>query len=186
MAQAIRTLFAKIDHGSAKSVQQVIDRWGPGILLADHDAVMPGMSLWSVALESSRDSEQKFRLLLLHAPGYLPPQSTLVAWLNIAIKRSWTALLGDIFKRMNDMTPPPMSLEHMIIWMRSNPKLTDSLIKYCKRSREINESVGAYLYKAQLAEPNLDYLVQGNLTLTPDFDRLAKKAAERFSAQATH
>ncbi len=183
-AQAIRTLFAKIDHGSAKSVQQVIDRWGPGILSADHDAVIPGMALWSLALGSARDPDQKMLLLIAHAPDDFLQKSVLEAYLKISIEHSWISLLGGLFKRMADMTPLPMSLEHMVIWMRSNPTLRDALLKHCKRSREINESVGTYLHKAQQAEPNLNSLIKSNFALPPDFERLAKKAAERYIASA--
>ena len=182
--QAIRTLLAKIDHGSAKSVQQVIDRWGPGILSADHGAVIPGMSLWSLAIRSKRDSEQKVLLLIAHTPGRLSQKSMLEAWLKIAAERSWTSVLGGLFKRMADTPPLPLSLEDVVIWMRQNAKQTDELMKLCRKSRDLSESVGDYLHQAHLAEPTPGHLAQRNFFLPHFFDGLAKKAAERARKRA--
>lgn len=181
-AQAIRTLFAKIDHGSARSVQQVIDRWGPGVLSADHNAVIPNMPLWSIALESSRDSEQKMCLLIRHMPDHFLHKDLLGELLTIATKHSWISVVSETFKRMTDMTPPPMSFEQLVIWMRSNQKQKDELIKFCRRNKDVNHHVGAYLHKAQRATPDQNYLALSNFSLPPFFDELARKAAERASA----
>lgn len=178
-AQAIRTLFAKVNHGSAASVQQVIGRWGPSIFSADHSAVIPVVTLASVALASKREAEQKIHLMLAHAPSYLAQKDVAVTWLNGAIKHSWASLLGELFKRMADTAPLPLSLEDVVIWMRSNPEQTNELMKLCRKSRDLSESVGDYLYQAQLAESNQDHLAQRNFFLLPFYEGLAKKAAGR-------
>ncbi len=176
-AQAIRALFAKIHHGSAASVERLIDRWGPRILSSDHRTVMPDVSLGIVALASKREAEHKIRLLLSHAPGYLLHKDMPLKWLNGAIEHTWTPLLGELFKRMVDTNPPPLSLEEVVIWLRSNPEQTDKLMKLCRGSRDLSESVGAYLAKAQLEESGQGR--PGIFGLPAFFDGLAKKAAYR-------
>jgi hypothetical protein len=177
--QAVRTLLAKIHHGSAKSVRQVIDRWGPGILSADHGAVIPGMSLWSLAIGSKRDSEQKVLLLVAHTPGNFLQKSMLETWIKVAIERSWTSVLSRLFKRMADTAPLPLSLERVVIWMRSHPEQTNKLTTLCRKSRDLSEYVGDYLYQAHLAESNPNHLALRNFFLPPFFEGLAKKAADR-------
>jgi len=176
-AQAIRALFAKIHHGSAASVERLIDRWGPRILSSDHRTVMPDVSLGFVALASEREAEQKIRLLLSHAPGYLLHKDMALKWLNGAIEHTWIPLLGELFKRMADTAPLPLSLEEVVIWLRSNPVQTDKLMKLCRGSRDLSESVGAYLAKAQLEESG--HGRPSIFSLPAFFDRLAKKAASR-------
>ena len=184
--QAIRTLLAKIDHGSAKSVQQVIDRWGPAVLSADHGAVIPGMSLWSLAIGSKRDSEQKVLLLIAHTPGSFSQKIMLETWLKIAIERSWTSVLGGLFKQLADTASLPLSLERVVIWMRSHPEQTNKLTKLCRKSRDLSEIIGDYLYQAHLAESTPGHLAQSNFFLPPFFEGLAKKAADRARKQAAH
>ncbi len=176
-AQAIRALFAKIHHGSAASVERLIDRWGPRILSADHHTAMPDVSLGFVALVSKREAEQKIRLLLSHAPDYLLHKDIPLKWLNGAIEHTWTPLLGELFKRMVDTPRSPLSLEEVVIWLRSNPEQTDKLMKLCRGSRDLSESVGAYLAKAQLEESGQSR--PGIFSLPAFFDGLAKKAASR-------
>lgn len=178
-AQAIRALFAKLHHGSAASVERIIDRWGPSILSADHHSVMPGVSLGSVALASKREAEQKIRLLLAHAPGYLSQKDVPLKWLNGAIERNWKPLLAELFTRMADTALLPLSLDDMVIWMRSNPEQTDKLMKLCRTSRELSESVGAYLHKTLLKESGQTPHAPSIFFYPDYFKGLAEKAAIR-------
>lgn len=181
-AQGIRTLFAKIDHGSASSVEQVIARWGSDILSADHTAVMPGVALWSKALNSPRDAEQKIRLLLAHAPACLSQKHAVLGWLSGAIDRQWNSLLGELFRQMDAAAYPPLSLEEMVIWMRSKPDRIDKLMKLCRSSREITTAVSNYLGKVVLRQSG--QRGPGYMSLPPFFDNLASKAVSRIRQSA--
>lgn len=181
-AQGIRALFAKVHHGAVASVQRVIDRWGSGILTADHGALLPGVSLWSAALASPREGEQKIRLLLSLAPGCLAQRGAPQTLLNGALERQSTPLLCFLFERMLAVTPPPLSQEDFVIWLRSRPDLAERLVKYCRSSREVSTSVGAYLV-ALLPEASGEQ-APGIFHLPPFFDNLARKTAARLRQTA--
>jgi len=181
-AQAIRTLFAKFEHGSAASVRQVIEKWGPGILSADRGGVMQGVSLWSIALRSSRDGEHKLRLLLSHAPGEILQKPALQICLSTAIDGKWTGVLVELFIKMAATAPLPLSLEEFVIWSRAMDKQRDELIKLCRSKQNLGMAVGSYL--AQLLSTASDKPLPAFVNLPPFFDTLARKTAERLQRPA--
>ncbi len=176
-AQAIRTLFAKTDHGSAASLRQIIDRWGPAILSADHAAVIPGISLWSTAVGSARDAQEKALLLLSHTPDGCSQRVLSRECLKSLIGRQWTPLLVESFKRMAAIDPLPLTQEDFVIWLRSMPAQAEQLIKLCRRSRDLSESLGSYLAKVRREQAR--QLQPGVFGLPTFFDTLADKAEDR-------
>ena len=176
-AQAIRTLFAKLEHGSAASVMQVIEKWGPGILSADRGGVMQGVSLWSIVVCSARDGEKKLRLLLSHAPGEILQKPALKTCLSTAIDGKWTGVLVDLFDRMTTAAPPLLSLEEFVIWSRSMEKQSTALIKLCRSNQHLSMAVGRYL--AQQLSTVSDKSLSPYMSLPPFFDMLARKTPER-------
>lgn len=182
-AQAIRTLFAKAHHGSAASLKRVIDHWGPSILSADHGTVIPGVSLWSIVSRSTRDAEQKALLLMLHAPDSFAQMPLLLDVLTRAVECQWTALLAEAFRHMAAAEPLPLTLEELVIWLRRMPEETEQLTKLCRRSRELNYALGAYLVR--LRRETSPHMWAGPFALPPFFNDLAKKSEERLRRTAT-
>lgn len=176
-AQAIRTLFAKAHHGSAASLKQAIDRCGPAILSANHGAVIPGVSLWSVVSRSTRDAEQKVLLLLKYAPESFTPMPPLQDVLKRAIERQWTPVLAELFTQMTATDPAPLALDDFVICLRQMPTQAEQLVKSCRRSRELSHGLGDYLAKA-LREA-ASSAVPGPFALPPFFNELAKKSEQR-------
>lgn len=182
-AQAIRTLFAKAHHGSAASLKRVIDRWGPSILSADHGAVIPGVSLWSIVSRSTRDAEQKALLLMQHAPDSFAQSPLLLDMLKRAVECQWTTLLAEAFRHMAAADPLPLKLEKLTIWLRRMPKETEQLTKLCRHSRDLNYALGAYLVR--LKRETSPHMLAGPFALPPFFDELAQKSEERLRRTAT-
>lgn len=177
-AQAIRLLFAKANHGSAATVKRVIDRWGPAILAADHAAVIPGVSLWSIAIGSARDAEQKALLLLSHMPEFFSHGPLLEDRLKCVIAHQRTHVLVESFRRMTAIDPLPLPQEEFVIWLRSMPEETEQLIKLCRRSRDLSESLGSYLARVRREQARQPH--RGYFNLPIYFEALARKAEDRY------
>ncbi|MCM0043421.1 MAG: hypothetical protein NBV65_02190 [Burkholderiaceae bacterium] len=175
--QGIRTLYAKISHGSANSVSRVIARWGPDLLSADHAQVVGPITLWTEVLASERERAQKMRLLLSHMPDQLPPMPTLLTCLNAAIDDSSLDLLVELFERMKRSSPLPMSLETSIAWLKSRPQQAKALAKFCRGSRQMTDVVGSHLARAVAEAVRTGY--PAHMSLPEPFAGMVKRAQQQ-------
>lgn len=146
--QAMRILFAKLSHGSAKSIQQIIDTRGPAILTADHSRLFPRMSPWSAVLHSDREVGQKAKILLLSTPGLLHKDGWFLTSLHQAIDKNRRPAIAALFSSLVNLPPLALSLEQFIFWARKNPGDASKLHKACRENRDISNAVGDYLLKA--------------------------------------
>lgn len=147
-AQAIRILFAKIKHGSADSVRQVIEKWGAEILSADHSAVMTRLSLWAEAIASPRDAEQKVKLLMTQLRGFILDEAVVLNCLKGFVGNKWRSTLADLFAQLAAHSPPPLALENFVYWLKANPDTQRELEKLCRSSGPLSDALGLYLLKA--------------------------------------